>query len=47
VIVTNYAVIEVTENGLVLKEALSGLTPRDVQNMTVAPLIVADDFHEM
>ncbi len=47
VIVTNYAVIEVTPRGLVLKEAVPGLTPEDVQKMTAAPLIVADDFREM
>jgi 3-oxoacid CoA-transferase B subunit len=46
-IVTNYAVIEVTPEGLVLKEAIEGVTAEDVQNMTAAPLIIADDFHEM
>lgn len=47
VIVTNYAVIEVTPRGLVLKETVPGLTPEDVQKMTAAPLIVSDDFKEM
>ncbi len=46
-IVTNYALIEVTPKGLVLKEAIPGITPEDVQKMTAAKLIVADDFHEM
>jgi 3-oxoacid CoA-transferase subunit B len=46
-IVTNYAVIEVTPKGLVLKEAIPGVTAEDVQNMTEAPLIIADDFKEM
>ena len=46
-IVTNYAVIEVTPKGLLLKEAIPGITPEDVQKMTDAPLIVAVDFHEM
>ena len=46
-IVTNYAVIEVTPKGLLLKEAIPGVTPEDVQKMTDAPLIVAEDFHEM
>ena len=46
-IVTNYAVIEVTPKGLLLKEAIPGITPEDVQKMTDAPLIVAEDFHEM
>ncbi|MBN1382416.1 MAG: 3-oxoacid CoA-transferase subunit B [Deltaproteobacteria bacterium] len=47
VIVTNYALIEVTPEGLVLKEAIDGVTAEDVQNMTAAPLIIADDFKEM
>jgi len=47
VIVTNYAVIEVTPKGLVLKEAIPGVTSEDVKKMTAAPLIVADDFKEM
>ncbi|MBN1691787.1 MAG: 3-oxoacid CoA-transferase subunit B [Dehalococcoidia bacterium] len=46
-IVTNYALIEVTPKGLVLKEAIPGITPEDVQKMTAAKLIVAEDFHEM
>lgn len=46
-IVTNYAVIEVTPKGLLLKEAIPGVMPEDVQKMTDAPLIVAEDFHEM
>jgi 3-oxoacid CoA-transferase B subunit len=47
VIVTNFAVIEVTPKGLVLKEGIPGITAEDIQKMTAAPLIVADDFHEM
>ena len=47
VIVTNYAVIEVTPKGLLLKEAIPGISAEDVQNMTDAPLIIADDFHPM
>lgn len=46
-IVTNYAVLEVTPQGLVLKEAIAGVSPEDVQKMTAAPLIIADDFREM
>ena len=46
-IVTNYAVIEVTPKGLVLKEGIPGVTAEDIQKMTAAPLIVAYDFHEM
>ena len=47
VIVTNYALIEVTPQGLLLKEAIPGVTPEDVQKMTAARLAVAGDFHEM
>jgi acyl CoA:acetate/3-ketoacid CoA transferase beta subunit len=46
-IVTNYALIEVTPLGLVLKEAIPGISAEDVQKMTAAPLTVAEDFHEM
>jgi 3-oxoacid CoA-transferase B subunit len=46
-IVTNYALIEVTPKGLVLREAIPGISSEDVQKMTAAPLIVAEDFHEM
>ncbi len=47
VIVTNYALIEVTPKGLVLKETIPGVTAEDIQNMTAAPLIIAEDLHEM
>ena len=47
VIVTNYAVIEVTSKGLVLKEAIPGVTAEDIKKMTAAPLVTAEDFHEM
>jgi 3-oxoacid CoA-transferase B subunit len=47
VIVTNYALIEVTPQGLVLREAIPGVSVQDVQKMTAAPLIIAEDFHEM
>jgi len=30
-----------------LKEAIPGVTAEDVQRMTAAPLLIADDFHEM
>lgn len=46
-IVTNYAVIDVTPHGLVLREAVPGVSPDDIQNMTAASLIIADDFKEM
>jgi 3-oxoacid CoA-transferase B subunit len=47
VIVTNYAVIEVTPKGLVLREAIPGVTAEDIKKMTAAPLTIAGDFHEM
>jgi 3-oxoacid CoA-transferase B subunit len=47
VIVTNYAVIEVTPKGLILKEAVPGVTAEDIKKMTAAPLIIAEDFKEM
>lgn len=46
-IVTNYAVIDVTPEGLILKEAIAGVTAEEIQRMTAAPLIVAADFKEM
>ena len=46
-IVTNYAVIEVTPKGLLLKELYPGLTVKDIQNMTAAPLKVAKDLREL
>jgi 3-oxoacid CoA-transferase subunit B len=47
IIVTNYALIEVTRNGLLLREAIPGVTADDIINMTAAPLIIADNFKEM
>ena len=46
-IVTDIAVIEVTKNGLVLKEVAPGWTPEDVQKLTEPRLIVAPDCHEI
>jgi len=43
-IITNMAVIEVTPEGLVLKEIAPGLTIEDVQNATEPQLIIADDL---
>lgn len=47
VIVTNYAVIEVMPEGLMLKAAIPGLSQEDVQKMTAAPLKIATDFREL
>jgi 3-oxoacid CoA-transferase subunit B len=46
-IVTNYALIEVTDRGLLLREAVPGVSPGEIQKMTDAPLIVAEDFKDM
>lgn len=43
-IITEMAVIEVTPNGLILKEIAEGLTAEDVQNATEAKLIVSEDL---
>jgi 3-oxoacid CoA-transferase subunit B len=43
-IVTELAVIEVTPEGLVLREVAPGVTPEDVQRLTEPPLAVAPDL---
>jgi 3-oxoacid CoA-transferase B subunit len=46
-IFTNYAVIEVTPKGLVLREVAAGLSAADVQSVTEAKLIIPEDLKEM
>jgi len=46
-IVTDMAVIEVTAEGLVLKEVAPGLTPDDIQAVTEPRLIIASDLKEI
>lgn len=46
-IVTDLAVIEVTESGLTLKEVAPGWTAEGVQELTDAPLILAPDLKEI
>ncbi len=46
-IVTNIAVIEVTEEGLVLMEHAPGFTPEDVQAATEPALIISPDLKEL
>ena len=46
-IVTDLAVIEVTRDGLVLKEVIPGWTIQEVQSLTDARLTPATDFKEM
>jgi len=46
-IVTEMAVIEVTKEGLVLKEVAPGLTAEDVQKATEAKLIISPDLKVM
>jgi len=43
-IVTELAVIEVTREGLVLREVAPGVTPDEVQRVTEAPLRIAEDL---
>ena len=44
---TDLAVIDVTKRGLVLREVAPGWTAEEVQALTEAPLIVADDLKEI
>jgi 3-oxoacid CoA-transferase B subunit len=46
-IVTDIAVIEVTDQGLVLKEVAPGWTPEEVQSLTEPTLIVDPDCQEI
>ncbi|MFQ5878903.1 MAG: 3-oxoacid CoA-transferase subunit B [Dehalococcoidia bacterium] len=46
-IITDVAVIEVTENGLVLQEVAPGWTPQEVQAMTEPKLTLSPDLKEM
>ncbi|MFC2006204.1 CoA-transferase [Chloroflexota bacterium] len=46
-IITDAAVIDVTDEGLVLKEVAPGWYPEDVQAITEPHLIIADDLKEM
>jgi 3-oxoacid CoA-transferase subunit B len=44
---TDLAVIEITPEGMVLKEVLAGLTPDDVQSVTEPHLIISPDLKEI
>jgi acetate CoA/acetoacetate CoA-transferase beta subunit len=46
-IVTEKAVIEVTDNGLILKEIAPGLSIEDILRDTEANLIISDDLKIM
>ncbi len=46
-IFTDLAVIDVTPEGLVLREVFPGLTPEDIQSVTEPKLIVAPDLKEI
>jgi 3-oxoacid CoA-transferase B subunit len=46
-IVTDLAVIDVTEKGLVLREVAPGLTAEDVQSVTEPKLIISPDLKEI
>lgn len=46
-IITDLAVIEVTGRGLVLKETAPGWTHKEIQGLTGAPLIMAEDLKDI
>lgn len=46
-IITDYAVIDVTRDGLVLTEKASDLTVKDIQDATEAPLIISPDLRDI
>jgi 3-oxoacid CoA-transferase B subunit len=46
-VITDLAVIDVTPEGLVLREFAPGFTPREVQQFTDARLIVSGSVREM
>lgn len=46
-IVTDLAVIDVTREGFLLKEVAPGVTPKDVADVTDAPLRIDSDLKEM
>jgi len=46
-IVTDLGVIDVTDDGLVLREIAPGVTPEQVNEVTEAPLQVAPDLKEI
>jgi 3-oxoacid CoA-transferase B subunit len=46
-IFTNLAVIDVTPQGLVLREVAPGLTPEDIQSVTEPKLIIAPDLKDL
>jgi len=46
-IFTDIAVIDVTQQGLVLKEVAPGWTAEEVQAITEVPLVIADDLKEI
>ena len=46
-IFTDLAVMDVTPKGLILKEVAPGWTAEEVQSLTEAPLIIADDLKEI
>ena len=46
-VITDIAVIEITEKGMVLKEVAPGWSPQDVQSLTEPTLIVDPHCHEI
>jgi acyl CoA:acetate/3-ketoacid CoA transferase beta subunit len=46
-IVTDLAVVEVSDNGLVLKEVAPGWTPEEIQELTEPKLLISPDVGEI
>ena len=46
-IFTNIAMIEVTPQGLLLREVYPGLSPEDIQSVTEPKLIISSDLKEL
>jgi 3-oxoacid CoA-transferase subunit B len=46
-VVTNFALIQVDQDGFLLKELAPGITIEEVRAATAAPVRVADDVKEM
>jgi acyl CoA:acetate/3-ketoacid CoA transferase beta subunit len=46
-IITDLAVIDVTPEGLLLREVAPGWTVKDIQTLTEPKLIVAEDIKEI
>jgi 3-oxoacid CoA-transferase subunit B len=46
-LITDIAVVDVTAEGLVLREYMPGWTPQEIQAVTEPELVIADDLAEI